>query len=598
MDTIAEKVFQGLTSSALEEFKLLWNAKDDAERMKNTVSAIKATLLDAESKAKNHHQVSIWLERLKDVLYDADDLLDDLSSEALAREIMTRNKIAKKVRIFFSASNQVVYNLKMGHKMREINKRLDDIDDDRKKLQLMNNYPLDLAPGAEGSMIIVTTRSETVGKIMGTFPSIMLKGLDEERSWKLFCKIAFEEGKEPTNMEVVDIAKEIVKRCKGVPLAIRTIGRLLYSRTLEETARNSYVSINRKEEERINVDTIRHLSYYSLKYVPSDIPTGIKGDKLRSLIMISDGEMTNNSDLGLIISNLKCLRVLVLQDVVRVLPKSIGNLKHLRYLHFEHGSIWISRVITRLHNLQTLKLSGSLFPKFPRGINKLVNLRHLEFGEYCHPNSTLHGLGQLTSLQTLTKFVLHKKKISGRNGIGGISELGSLNNLRGCLKLEWLEFLRDYNEEEAASARLQEKQHLQELELHWTSFALQNDGFDPKDEVILEGLHPPHTIKRLMISGFCGSKLPDWIGSLSSLMTLEILDCRFLTSLPDGLRNLKCLDTLVIDECPRGLKERCQNESGDDWPKIAHIRNRCINQRYFSLTPLLAFYTIAMFVFM
>ncbi|KAF7811853.1 putative disease resistance protein RGA4 [Senna tora] len=357
MDTIAEKVFQGLTSSALEEFKLLWNAKDDAERMKNTVSAIKATLLVAESKAAKDHQVT------------------------LAREIMTRNKIAKKVRIFFSASNQVVYNLKMGHKMREINKRLDDIDDDRKKLQSLNNYPVDLAPvpGAEGSMIIVTTRSETVGKIMGTYPSIMLKGLDEERSWKLFCTIAFEEGKEPTNMEVVDIAKKIVKRCKGVPLAIRTIGRLLYSRTLEETGNGN-------------------------------------------------------------------------------LPKSIGNLKHLRYLHFQHEWIGIPRVFSRLHNLQTLKLSGDLFPKFARGINKLVNLRHLELNR-CG-RSMPHGLGQLTSLQTLTNFVLHDKKISRRSGIGGISELGSLNNLRGCLKLEGLVFLRDYNEEEAAFAKLQQKQHL------------------------------------------------------------------------------------------------------------------------------------------
>lgn len=103
MDAIALKVLQGLTSLALEEFKLLWNVKHDVERMKNTILAIRATLLDAEAKV-NNHQLSFWLERLKDVLDDADDLLDDLSTEAMRRGIITQNKVAKKVRIF-SKSN-------------------------------------------------------------------------------------------------------------------------------------------------------------------------------------------------------------------------------------------------------------------------------------------------------------------------------------------------------------------------------------------------------------------------------------------------------------------------------------------------------------
>ncbi|KAI9116543.1 hypothetical protein K1719_012710 [Acacia pycnantha] len=99
MDTIAGNVVQGLASFAHEEFKLLRNAKHDVESMKNTVLAIRATLLDAEAKANNNHQVSLWLARLKDVLYDAADLLDDLSTEALRRRIMTQNmcKAAKKL---------------------------------------------------------------------------------------------------------------------------------------------------------------------------------------------------------------------------------------------------------------------------------------------------------------------------------------------------------------------------------------------------------------------------------------------------------------------------------------------------------------------
>ena len=50
--------------------------------MKRAITSVKAVLLDAEAKAINH-EVSVWLEELKDVFYDADDLSDDFSTEAL-----------------------------------------------------------------------------------------------------------------------------------------------------------------------------------------------------------------------------------------------------------------------------------------------------------------------------------------------------------------------------------------------------------------------------------------------------------------------------------------------------------------------------------
>jgi hypothetical protein len=94
-------------------------------------------LLDAEEKqAAGDRAVSRWLERLEDVVYDADDLLDAVSTEALRRDIMTRDKKAKKVRIFFSKSNQLAYLLKMARKIKAIRKRLDAINADRQKFQL------------------------------------------------------------------------------------------------------------------------------------------------------------------------------------------------------------------------------------------------------------------------------------------------------------------------------------------------------------------------------------------------------------------------------------------------------------------------------
>jgi len=133
----AELIINTLGSPAAKQIGLLWGVKDEIESLTNTVSTIKDVLLDAEEKqAAGDRAVRRWLGRLEDAIYDADDLLDAVSTEALRREIMTRDKKAKKVRIFFSESNQLVYRLKMARKIKAIRKRLDAINADRKNFQL------------------------------------------------------------------------------------------------------------------------------------------------------------------------------------------------------------------------------------------------------------------------------------------------------------------------------------------------------------------------------------------------------------------------------------------------------------------------------
>jgi hypothetical protein len=90
-----------------------------------------------------------------------------------------------------------------------------------------------LMGGARGSRILVTTRSEKVANITYTIKPYLLRGLDEHKSWSLFRQMAFEKGQEPKNPRIVAIGKEIVKKCVGVPLAIRTMGSLLYFKNSE-----------------------------------------------------------------------------------------------------------------------------------------------------------------------------------------------------------------------------------------------------------------------------------------------------------------------------------------------------------------------------
>ncbi|KAJ0101141.1 hypothetical protein Patl1_05708 [Pistacia atlantica] len=79
----------GLGPLVFQEIGLAWGVKDDITKINKTVRSIKAVLLDAEKQhGKKNELVIEWLRRLKVVFYEADDLLDDLSTELIKRELM------------------------------------------------------------------------------------------------------------------------------------------------------------------------------------------------------------------------------------------------------------------------------------------------------------------------------------------------------------------------------------------------------------------------------------------------------------------------------------------------------------------------------
>ena len=90
-----------------------------------------------------------------------------------------------------------------------------------------------LMVGARRSRVIVTTRSVQVARIIGATSWHALKGLPKEKAWSLFEKVAFEQGQLPENQAFISLGKEIVEKCGGLPLAIRTIASLLCTKASE-----------------------------------------------------------------------------------------------------------------------------------------------------------------------------------------------------------------------------------------------------------------------------------------------------------------------------------------------------------------------------
>ncbi|XP_057801612.1 putative late blight resistance protein homolog R1C-3 isoform X1 [Salvia miltiorrhiza] len=77
----------------------------------------------------------------------------------------------------------------------------------------------------DGSRVIVTTRLSNLATELTNSNSIGMRFLDDVCSWSLFSKTVF--GDEVFPLQLEEIGKKIVGKCKGLPLSIAVIGGLL-----------------------------------------------------------------------------------------------------------------------------------------------------------------------------------------------------------------------------------------------------------------------------------------------------------------------------------------------------------------------------------
>ncbi|XP_057740678.1 putative disease resistance protein At3g14460 [Arachis stenosperma] len=327
------------------------------------------------------------------------------------------------------------------------------------------------------------------------------------------------------------------------------------------------------EKEAMSILT-RHLSYnHSIpdKTCSSSKIESLRTLSLRTLLYINDWSYYKKAPAKLpcdILSKNKYLRVLSF-GTPNIFPDSIAKkLIQLRYLDLSGNDIEVlPQSLCNLFNLQTLKLENcSKLTMLPNDMYKLVNLRHLDI-RGTPLKEMPKGMGKLKQLHILSKFVVGKQEDNG------IQELGGLLYLHGSLEIEKLENVVDANQ--AMSARIIDKKHIEELSLKWSvpsgDDMVSNTHTD--EQHILHSLQPDTGLKELKIKGYKGKMFPDWIGhSLYQNMTSVSLEscwsCCVLPSLGQ-LPSLKSLSIKSFDELKSIGKEFYKNEGHQHSSPIA-----------------------------
>ncbi|KAK4372064.1 hypothetical protein RND71_007448 [Anisodus tanguticus] len=302
-----------------------------------------------------------------------------------------------------------------------------------------------LSQGAIGSKILVTTCSEKVALIMGSEPCHYPSPIGDEHCWSLFENHAFGLIDPIVYSRLREIGIQIVKKCKGLPLAVKTVAGLLHSKLdveeWEDVLTSDIWNLPWKQPlaemqgkaaynrplglenswKNYKPERVRHVSYLKAEYDVFEKFKTLKDAKhLRTLVPLQKGE--------------------------ELPPSVIGCLKHLRLLDLSSTEILkLPGSVSTLYNLQMLLLSGCAYlNESPEGLGKLINLQQLDIRDTGRLRIMPSQISRLKNLIYLSKFLVGKGKDLR------IQDLGELQHLRGDLHISGLE--NAVNGRDAASA--------------------------------------------------------------------------------------------------------------------------------------------------
>ncbi|XP_058107068.1 disease resistance protein RGA2-like [Magnolia sinica] len=143
VDSLVSIAVEKLNTILQDEVASLVGVTNEIENLSSTFISIQALLEDAESRRVKDRSVMIWLQKLKDVAYDVDDILDEWMTESLKSQAPDEGDGScfskKNVRSFLSpvaCFNHVILRHKIGSRIKQAQKRLAYIGGEKNQLGL------------------------------------------------------------------------------------------------------------------------------------------------------------------------------------------------------------------------------------------------------------------------------------------------------------------------------------------------------------------------------------------------------------------------------------------------------------------------------
>ncbi|XP_030940127.1 putative disease resistance protein RGA1 [Quercus lobata] len=163
---MAEEIISRVISFATELIGNAWGCEEELRGLGESLTMIRAVLTDAERRQVKDESVKLWLQKLEDVAYEADDVLDEFAYENLRQKIEVGNQRKRKVRDICSTSNPILFRTKMAKKIKAVQEKL------VKANELANGFGLDRLLSVDSNVEIIPTRetdsfldhSEVVGR--------------------------------------------------------------------------------------------------------------------------------------------------------------------------------------------------------------------------------------------------------------------------------------------------------------------------------------------------------------------------------------------------------------------------------------------------
>ncbi|CAL4989028.1 unnamed protein product [Urochloa decumbens] len=479
--------------------------------------------------------------------------------------------------------------------------------------------------GASGTKILVTTRNQNVAKAVESWLEFKLPFLAEGESWSFFLKSSGWVEKDLDSC-FIQVGKDIVKKCGGLPLAIKTLGSILR----ERSGINSWRAIrdgNLWDEETMQCQVFSSLklSYIYLKdhlkecfTFCSIFPKGYKIDKdclveqwmAHGFIKLKKEELAEDigneyfdalMKVGFLQSPIErrpqksvaCKMYELIHDLTRyILQNEVVTSppadcsRKCRYLslttcydNVERGlfdkvrAVCVSgcnpsfdHLVDKSCYIRSVVLDYAIDTVFPLFILKLGHLRYLEIHRV-RCTELPEAISGFWNLQTL--------ELNCITDLESLPEsIGSCQNLQS-LKINYCKKLREIP---SSVGRMENLRVL--LIVRCSSLQLPsefNGEFNNLQTVNLYGCRSLqdlpssfvcHKLHTLDLSETKVTLLPQWVTSFGTLECINLRNCKELLELPKGIANLRNLTVLDVTGCS---KLRCMPSGFGQLTGLRHL---------------------------